>query len=298
MRSSLSSSGDLSAVYAGALAPYAGTLTPALLTAEAEAAAGLADWGGERWSEDGFRARLAALCEALETQAQLTPAGRSRAHGRLLGMLVSRLRVVGYRRTWTQEPQVAAPLVGTADDGQVKLVWDDVPGDPLYTLWYSQGDVFDSAAARKIEGAQPGQAVGGLTNGKPYSFKIAARYGDRTSPLSPQVRLVPVGIASGFAAVPGTGKVTLTWTAAEGAASYNLYFRGGAGVDKGDNKVTGVTPPFTLTTLEDGKRYDFALASVSGGSETGGNGAALALRTASASAGARRTCSPRCPPLI
>lgn len=106
-------SGDLESIYARALQPYAGPLDASVLCNEAEQATKLSDWGGDRWAEAGFRQRFAALCSALETEANLTPVGRSRAHGRVHAMLCSRLRVIAYRRHWSQEPDIRAPLVGT-----------------------------------------------------------------------------------------------------------------------------------------------------------------------------------------
>ncbi|CAN7539372.1 sulfotransferase [Phenylobacterium sp. LjRoot219] len=105
--------GDLASVYAAALRPYTGPLAALTIMAEAEQATGLSNWGGERWDEFGFRRRLEVLCRALETEANLTPTGRSRAHGRVLALLISRLRVLQHRRGWTVEPQIRAPLVGT-----------------------------------------------------------------------------------------------------------------------------------------------------------------------------------------
>ena len=109
----LGASDVLDAVYARALQPYDGPIEPSLLLAEAEAATGHADWGGERWAEAGFRRRLDALCRSLETESNLTALGRSRAHARVHAMLVSRLRIIAYRKAWTAEPQIVAPLVGT-----------------------------------------------------------------------------------------------------------------------------------------------------------------------------------------
>lgn len=159
-------------------------------------------------------------------------------------------------------------LVAAADDAQATLVWDDLPGSPTYTLYRCQGDQFDSAVAAKLEGAKPGQVVTGLENGKPYWFALSLRYGDRISPITKPVRTVPVGIATGFGAVPGTGKVTLTWSPVAGATAYNLYFRAGQGVDKADTKIPGVTSPFVINSLKDGLLHSFALASVSSGSES------------------------------
>jgi hypothetical protein len=167
------------------------------------------------------------------------------------------------------------PLIAVPEDKRIKLMWDPIPGDARYTLLYTEGDFLDVSAAIKVEGAAPGQVVGGLANGKTYSFAIKASYGERNSEPSKTVKAIPMGIASGFAATPGTGKVTLKWIPAEGASSYNLYMRTlspaglpGPGVDKADTKMTGVASPYQITSLKDGTRYYFALASVSGGSES------------------------------
>ncbi len=64
-------------------------------------------------AEAGFRLRLDALCAALETEANLTALGRTRAHCRLLAMVISRLRTVDYLRQSPDLPQIIAPLVGT-----------------------------------------------------------------------------------------------------------------------------------------------------------------------------------------
>lgn len=99
--------------YAGATTPYSGRLHHAELMRQAQAATGLSDWGGARWSEAGFRRRLATLCAALDSEADLSEIGRSRAHSRLHMMLVSRLLVCGQRNVRDAPAEVAACLVGT-----------------------------------------------------------------------------------------------------------------------------------------------------------------------------------------
>ena len=103
----------IDAVYAGSLRPFTGALDAAELMNEAETVTGLADWGGERWSEAGFRRRLSSLCAALEAEANLSGIGRSRAHGRLHAMLVSRLRTCAFRTARPTSSKIVAPLVGT-----------------------------------------------------------------------------------------------------------------------------------------------------------------------------------------
>ncbi len=105
-------SSDLNAVYARAFVSYGAELTAQTLLAEAEQATGLLNWGGKRWAEENFRARFNALCTSLETEAQLTPIGRSRAHGRIHIMLCSRLRFVAWHQDAEVKP-IVAPLIGT-----------------------------------------------------------------------------------------------------------------------------------------------------------------------------------------
>lgn len=109
----VAASGTLGTTYARSVQLYEGPLTAPILVAEAEQTTGLSDWGGDRWAQAGFHRRLAALCNALETEAALTLVGRSRAHGRLYAMLVSRLRVIAYRKEWSAEPSISPPLIGT-----------------------------------------------------------------------------------------------------------------------------------------------------------------------------------------
>jgi hypothetical protein len=176
-----------------------------------------------------------------------------------------------------------APLFARPGDRQAQLVWDPIQGDVRYTLVYNEGGFFDSSKALVVDGALPQRVIGGLGNGKTYWFAVRSAYGGRLSALSPAVRVVPVGIATGFSAVSGTGKVTLQWTGAEGASAYNMYFRAetagaagavagagktGPGVDLSDSRILGVTSPYVVTNLENGVRYAFALTSMSGASES------------------------------
>lgn len=104
---------DLERVYAPVFEEFTGTFSPDGLIAEARAATGLADLGGEAMHEPGFLTRLTALCNALETEANLTTLGRTRAHCRLLAMVISRLRIVDYVRQSPDLPAIRAPLIGT-----------------------------------------------------------------------------------------------------------------------------------------------------------------------------------------
>ncbi len=58
----------------------------------------------------------------------------------------------------------------------------------------------------------------------------------------------------------GSGEVTLTWPASSGAASYNLKY--GTATGNYGTTVTGVTSPYTVTSLANGTTYYFMVEAV------------------------------------
>ncbi|WP_143084894.1 sulfotransferase [Novosphingobium sp. CF614] len=103
----------LEEVYGKALKPCGDSFLVGGLLARAEVVTRLGDWGGEKWGESCFRARLDALCRGLEAEAKLHETGRSRAHSRLHVLLCSRLLQVDYHGRMETAPALVAPLVGT-----------------------------------------------------------------------------------------------------------------------------------------------------------------------------------------
>jgi hypothetical protein len=104
---------SLELTYAAALAPFAAPFSADRLLRDAEQATGLGDWGGARWAEVRFRARLSTLCQALDNEAKLHATGATRAHSRLHVLLCSRLRQVDWYGRMDSPPPIVAPLVGT-----------------------------------------------------------------------------------------------------------------------------------------------------------------------------------------
>lgn len=109
----LETASDLRRVYAPTFEPFSGIINAEGLIAEARAATGLTNLGGSAQAEPGFLIRLNALCAALESESRLTPTGRTRAHGRLLAMIVSRLRLIDYVRQAGPLPEIRRPFIGT-----------------------------------------------------------------------------------------------------------------------------------------------------------------------------------------
>ncbi len=69
---------------------------------------------------------------------------------------------------------------------------------------------------------------------------------------------------------PGDGSVTVTWGAATGATSYNLYYNTGTTVAEATgSRLTGVASPKLVSGLTNGTQYAFAVSAVNAGGESG-----------------------------
>lgn len=78
----------------------------------------------------------------------------------------------------------------------------------------------------------------------------------------------PPGIPASLTATGGDAQVTLTWSAVDGADSYNLYWSTTAAVTKETGtKITGVTSPYAHTGLANGSTYYYVVTAVGGGGE-------------------------------
>jgi hypothetical protein len=69
--------------------------------------------------------------------------------------------------------------------------------------------------------------------------------------------------------VPGDSSATVSWNEVTGATSYNIYYAQNTTVDKNGIKVEGVTPGSSITGLDNGTTYAFAVTTVISGVESG-----------------------------
>jgi len=83
-------------------------LDPDRLLAQAEAATGLADWGGDDYFEDAFRKLFRAMSFSVVNEARLHEQGLLGAQLRLQAMAEARLQFIDDRKRW---PQIAAEAI-------------------------------------------------------------------------------------------------------------------------------------------------------------------------------------------
>ena len=168
------------------------------------------------------------------------------------------------------KPAAPSGLTATPGSTQVKLGWSASSGAASYNVYRGLTAGGESTTPVVTGITATTYTNTGLTNGAKYYFKVAAVNAGGTSPLSgeasatPQVN-APAAPAS-LAATAGTGQVALSWKAATGATSYNVYRGVTAGGESATPIVTGLTATtYTNTGLTKGTKYYFKVAGVNAG---------------------------------
>ncbi len=178
-------------------------------------------------------------------------------------------------------PAVPAPtgLAATAGAGQVQLTWTAVPGATSYDVYYGTASAETRASHQsQALGAVSPATLTALNAGTTYYFTVTAWIGavhsvDSATATGLTVPPPPTGLTG----TPAANSAVVTWTAATGAVSYNLYYSTTAGTGTGGTKVTAATRPYTLPGLTGGTLYYVVVTSVN---PTGESAASAELTTA------------------
>ena len=165
---------------------------------------------------------------------------------------------------------VAAPvgLSAAASESGITLQWSADPSASTF-------NVYEGSASGQ-EGASPAQtgittdsslvAQSALTPGQTYFFEIAAVSAFGTSPNSAEVSAMAVpAVPAGLMASAGSGTVMLSWSAATGAASYNVYQGSSAGGEGAAPVASVNATTTTINGLTNGATYYFTVAGVDSG---------------------------------
>jgi len=166
----------------------------------------------------------------------------------------------------TFAPVAPAPQVRN-DSDRVWLDWAAVSGAASYQVyWDTRPGV--TSASRKIADVTSPYAPSDLQAGETYYYRVAAvNAGGETLSTEVAAALRPATpVITQFDKAPR--QVTLQWAPVVGATSYTLYWntRGNVGVT--DNRVIGVTFPWTHTPLSNGVTYYYRLAARNIGGES------------------------------
>jgi hypothetical protein len=161
----------------------------------------------------------------------------------------------------------ASPVISLGD-GELTIAWTALPGTAAaYEILMAETN--NSASALKQGDAITGtlsKTISGLTNGTTYYLWVKARNFTGESNLSPVATGKPIATPGAPTLSPGSGQLSVTWTAAAGADTYEVYYGVGLANTLFDT-VSGTGA--AITGLTNGTTYQVRLR---GKNETGVSG--------------------------
>ena len=167
-------------------------------------------------------------------------------------------------------PAAPASLSATAGDGQVALSWAASAGATSYNVKRSAVSGGPYAPVASVTATSYTDT--GLTNGTTYFYVVTASNASGESGNSPEAsatpHLAPPPAPANLTATAGNQQVTLNWSAAAGALSYNLKR---ATVSGGPYGIitSGISGTSSVdNTVVNGTTYYYVVTAVNGGGES------------------------------
>jgi len=167
-------------------------------------------------------------------------------------------------------PPASAPVVIAAPgNARVTLTWGALPDATSYKIYRSTTGTFDGPAIGSS--STPTFKNSGLVNGTTYFYTVTGKNMGGEGPRATTVSATPLAPPSAPAtltAAAGNRVVNLTWSAADGAASYNV-FRGTATNKQATTPIAqGLTAlSFEDTTVVNGPTYFYKVSATNIGGQ-------------------------------
>jgi len=160
-------------------------------------------------------------------------------------------------------PFAPGDLVATAGNTAVGLSWSAVPGASNYKVLRGTASGGETLLSTVSSTTYQDTAV---TNGVPYYYEVAGVNSTGTGEVSNEASATPVAAAPSAPTLTGSAgntQAVLSWTAAPGAVSYNIFQASTSGAESATPIATGVTTTaYTVTGLTNGASYYFEVAAV------------------------------------
>ncbi len=166
--------------------------------------------------------------------------------------------------------------------GSLTVSWTATTGAGSYNVFQGTTAGGEGNAAAKSGIAGSTATLTGLTAGQQYFFTVVAidAGGSSTASKEASGTVIPT-VPTGLSASAGNASIALSWSAATGAASYNVYEgtkSGGEGAAPVQTSVSGTNT--TISGLANGTAYFFTVAAVDAGGTSAQSSEANATPTA------------------
>jgi subtilase family serine protease len=183
-------------------------------------------------------------------------------------------------------PPAGLKVVVSANDS-LSLNWTASNGANGYDIFEGTTSGAEGATPLLSGWSSTSYPLNGLTPGRQYFFTVTAtNAGGSSSPSAQASVTVPPAVPAGLVAAGGNGTVSLTWSAAAGAASYDVYEGTSSNGESAQPVKTGImSPSITISGLTAGKAYFFVVAAVNAGGVSGYSKETTATPTAPSGAG-------------
>jgi hypothetical protein len=185
--------------------------------------------------------------------------------GRFYGLTAGTASVQGTVYKLALSPFAPTNVTATGGPGSATLSWTGTNTANTYTVYESTSPPGEFQTLTAVQSGITGTSVTitGLTNGTTYYFAVSGTNEAGTGAPSDQVSAQPKAAPSALTDVAANGQITLTWTAAPGASSYDIYEGASAGGEASSPVKTGITgTSAVITGLTNGKAYFFRVAAV------------------------------------
>jgi hypothetical protein len=177
--------------------------------------------------------------------------------------------------------------VATDGAGSLSLTWSPSGGASSYNLFEGTGAGKETSTPI-VTGLSAGSTtVNNLTAGQQYFFTVSAVDAGGTSAQSAEASGTVIPAApSGLAGTAGNGTVSLAWTTAQGASSYNVYEGTSMGNENSAPVQTGLmSARASIVGLQNATSYFFRVTAVNAGGTSAMSNEATATPIAPKSSG-------------
>ncbi|WP_259087349.1 fibronectin type III domain-containing protein [Salinibacter ruber] len=193
--------------------------------------------------------------------------------------------------TGLSAPAVPSGLEATPQDGAVQLGWDAVDGADTYNVYRSTSSGVDISGSALNAGVSSSEYTDETAEeGTEYFYvvtAVASEDGETAeSGASEEASAALLASPSGLSATPEDGSTQLSWEAAGGADTYNVYRSTSSGVDASSDPLgNGISSTeYTDETAQNGTEYFYVVTAVSpSGRESDPSGEASTVPFASPS---------------